>query len=176
MAESMSTPLTTWADKVVYDRKDQDERMNVRSVSENKFQVWGGGVKEGLVDISRRTCSCRVFQLDQLVCAHAIAACLHARVDYIGLCSQFYSKESLLQEYAVPINPVGDVCSWEVPHHIQQLKVNPPIEKPPPGRRKELRIPSVGEDVSRRTVMCSRCKERGHNRKRCKNPIATNPN
>ena len=57
----MSTPLTTWTDKIVADIKDQAERMNVRLVSEHKFQVWGSGVKKGLVDICCRTCSCRIF-------------------------------------------------------------------------------------------------------------------
>ena len=91
--------------------------------------------------------------------------CLHAQVDYINLYSYFYPKESLLKAYAVPINLVGNIGSLEVPPHIQRFKVNPPIEKPPPGRCLELRISSAGEDVSQRTVMCSRCKERGHNKK-----------
>ena len=67
VAESISTPLITWADRIISERKDQAERMNVRLVSEHKFQVWGSGVKKWLVDIRCRTCSCRIFQLDQLV-------------------------------------------------------------------------------------------------------------
>lgn len=57
----MSISLITWVDRTVYERKDQAEKMNVRLVSEYKFQVWGGGVKKGLVDICCRTCSCRIF-------------------------------------------------------------------------------------------------------------------
>ena len=56
---------------------------------------------------------------------------------------------------------------------IQAMKVNPPIEAPSSGRRPELRIPFVGEDVDRRTIRCGRCNEVGHNRKKCKNPIAS---
>lgn len=97
-------------------------------------------------------------------------------MDYIYLGSHFYSKESLLKAYVVPINPIDDIGSWKVPPHIQQLKVNPLIEKPPPNCRPELRIPSAGEDVSRRTVMCSQYKECGHNQNKCKNPIASNLN
>ena len=166
MKESMSTPLTTWTDRIVADIKDQAERMNVRQMSKHKFQVWDGSVNKGLVDIHCRTCSCRIFQLDQFVCAHAITVCLHAQVDYIDICSHFYSEESLLKAYVVPINPVDDIDSWKVPPYIQQLKVNSPIEKPPHDRRPKLRIPSAGDDVSRRIVMCSRCKECGHNRKK----------
>ncbi|KAH9715482.1 SWIM-type domain-containing protein [Citrus sinensis] len=173
VAESMTTRLTTWADEIVTERRTIAERMIVRPVSPHRFQVIGGGLKEGLVDLQKRTCSCRVFQLDQLVCAHAIAACLTHRVDFINLCSDFYTTESLAMAYAQLVEPVGDVADWKIPDEIQEMHVYPPVEAPPPGRRKELRIPSAGEDVDRRTVRCGRCHELGHNRKRCKNPIAS---
>ncbi|KAH9671275.1 SWIM-type domain-containing protein [Citrus sinensis] len=173
VAESMTTRLTTWADEIVTERRTIAERMIVLPVSPHRFQVIGGGLKEGLVDLQKRTCSCRVFQLDQLVCAHAIAACLTHRVDFINLCSDFYTTESLAMAYAQPVEPVGDVADWEVPDEIQEMQVYPLVEAPPPGHLKELRIPSAGEDVDRRTVRCGRCHELGHNRKRCKNPIAS---
>ncbi|KAH9696708.1 SWIM-type domain-containing protein [Citrus sinensis] len=173
VAESMTTRLTTWVDEIVTERRTIAERMIVRPVSPHRFQVIGGGLKEGLVGLQKRTCSCRVFQLDQLVCAHAIAACLTHRVDFINLCSDFYTTESLAMAYAQPVEPVGDVADSEVLDEIQEMQVYPPVEAPPPGRRKELRIPSAGEDVDRRTVRCGRCHELGHNRKRCKNPIAS---
>ena len=72
----MSTRLTTWADEIVTERRTITERMIVWPVSSHRFQVIGGGLKEGLVDLQKKTCSCRVFQLDQLVCAHTIATCL----------------------------------------------------------------------------------------------------
>ena len=36
-----------------------------------------GGIKESFVDIRNNACSCRVFQVDQFVCAHAIVVCLY---------------------------------------------------------------------------------------------------
>ena len=165
--ESMSTRLTTWADEIVSDRRTLAERMTVRPVSQYRFHVLGGGIKEGIIDIREKTCSCRVFQLDQLVCAHAIAGCITVRVDYINLCSE------LVTAYAQPVEPIGDMTDWEVLEEIRAMKVNPPIEAPPSSRRPELKIPSVGEDVDRRTVRCGRCNEAGHNRKMWKNPIAS---
>ncbi|XP_024043133.1 uncharacterized protein LOC112099860 [Citrus clementina] len=172
VAESMSTRLTTWADKIVTERKPIAERMIVRPVSPHRFQVVGGGIKEGLVDLQKKICSCKVFQLDQLVCTHAIAACLIVRVDFIYLCSDFSTTESLAMAYAQPVEPVGDVADWEVPDEIQEMQVYPSVEAPPPGHRKELIIPSAGEDINRRTVRCGRRNEPGHNSKRCKNLIA----
>ena len=114
-----------------------------------------------------------MFQFDQLVCAHAIAACLTHRVDFINLCSDFYTTEFVAMAYAQPVEPVGDVADWEVPNEIQKMQIYPPVEAPPPSRRKELRIPLVGDNVNRRTIRCWRCHELGHNRKRCKNPISS---
>ena len=65
------------------------------------------------------------------------------------------------------------MVDWEVPEEIRAINVNPPIEASSSGRRPELRIPSVSEDVDMRTVKCGRCNEAGHNRKRCKNPIVS---
>ena len=105
IVESMSTRLTTWADERVSDRRILVERMTVCLVSQYQFHVLGGGIKDGIVDIRNKTYSCRVFQLDQLICAHAIAACLTIRVDYISLCFKFYTKESLVMTYAQPVKP-----------------------------------------------------------------------
>ena len=94
-------------------------------------------------------------------------------MDYINLYSDYYTKESLAMAYAQPVEPVGDVADWEVSDEIQKMHVYLPVEAPPPSHRKELRIPSTGEDVNQRTVRCERCNESGHNRKRCKNFIAS---
>ena len=50
--------------------------------------------------------------------------------------------------YVEPVEPVGDMTDWDTPEEIQELRVNPPIEAPPPGRRPELRISFIGEDVN----------------------------
>ncbi|KAH9670724.1 SWIM-type domain-containing protein [Citrus sinensis] len=149
VAESTNTRLTTWANEIVTERRTIAERMIVRPVSPHRFQVVDGGIKEGLVDLQKKTCSCIVFQLDQLVCVHAIAACLTVRVDFINLCSDFYITESLAMAYAQPVEPIGNVADWEVQDEIQEMQVYPPVEAPPPGHRKDLRIPSAGDDVNR---------------------------
>ena len=64
MAESMSTRLTTCADEIVTERKTIAERMIVHPVSPYRFQVVSGGIKESLVDLQKKTFSCRVFQVD----------------------------------------------------------------------------------------------------------------
>ena len=95
------------------------ERMIVHPVAQYQFHILGTGIKEGIVDIREKTCSCKVFQLDQLVCAHAIAACITVHVDYISLCSKFYTKESLVMAYAQPVEPVG---AWQIGRFLRKFE------------------------------------------------------
>ena len=108
----MTTHLTTWTNEIVGERRILTERMTVHPVSQYRFHILGGGVKEGIVDSHERTSSCRVFQLDQLVYVHSIAVCLTVRVDYISPYSDYYSKDSLVMAYAEPVEPVGDMTDW----------------------------------------------------------------
>lgn len=90
-------------------------------------------------------------------------------MDYISICSDFNTKESLVRAYAQLVELIGDVADWEVPYKISEIHVYPPVETPPSGHRKKFRIPSANEDVNRRIVKCGWCNELGHNRKRYKN-------
>lgn len=77
--------------------------MTVRPVSDYQFQVLGGSIKRGLVDINNKTYSYRVVQLGQFTCAHAITIFLIIRVDYVSLYFDFYTDESLVTAYAQPV-------------------------------------------------------------------------
>lgn len=78
--------------------------------------------------------------------------------------------------YAQPVQLVNDVASWEILEDIREKKINLPVEAPSPRRRLELKISFAGEDVNRRLVKCGWSNEPGHNRKKCKNLIMSNPN
>ena len=109
MAESMNIHLTTTVDEIVSERRILAERMTVCLMSQYQFYVLGSGIKERIIDIHKMTCSYKVFKLDQLVCVHAIAACLTVCVDYISLYSNYYSRELLVMAYAEPVEPVSDM-------------------------------------------------------------------
>ncbi|WMV32538.1 hypothetical protein MTR67_025923 [Solanum verrucosum] len=137
--------------------------------------VAGFEVKEGLcqhkVDIARRTCSCRVWQLRGIPCAHVVAA-LNCKkfslYDYIDSC---YSKETYLRTYANVIEPLTNMEMWSV---STKLTIEPPEitnmpGRPPKARRKEAgetkksgKLPRTGLAMT-----CSKCHVRGHNKRGC---------
>ncbi|XP_047267633.1 uncharacterized protein LOC124898056 [Capsicum annuum] len=84
--------------------------------------VTGFEVKEGLcqhtVDIVKRTCSFRLWQLKGIPCAHGVAALLFKKYllyDYIDSC---YSNETYLRTYANVLKLLKNMEMWPVSSNI----------------------------------------------------------
>ena len=115
------------------------------------------------------SCTCRVFDLDHIPCAHAIAACRYRNMSCYTLCSQYYMKNLLICSYSKSIYPIGNNKDWVILEDIRCRVVLPPNSRRPTGRPRKERICSSGETKS--TRCCGRCGDYGHNRKTCKWPI-----
>ena len=127
------------------------------------------GGRNGEVNLNAKTCTCKVFQIDELPCSHALAAEAHVTVLKYGLASKFYTSDALLAAYAETVYPVGHEDYWKTTEETTKMIVLPPIMRTPGGRPRKRRIPSQGEEGVR--LKCGRCGASGHNRKTCKNPI-----
>ncbi|KAK3221893.1 hypothetical protein Dsin_008918 [Dipteronia sinensis] len=71
-AHEMSTYLTTFADEHIKDRTKTAHRCEIHPIHFNTFKVdnkW----KETTVDLDKRSCSCRQWDLDELLCSYAMA-------------------------------------------------------------------------------------------------------
>ncbi|KAL5560647.1 hypothetical protein UlMin_036858 [Ulmus minor] len=125
------------------------------------------------VDMALWTCTCGKFQLDQLPCEHVLVVVRKSAYEAYDLCSPFYSREYWYESYSGVINPLPHITSWCIPEDVSSFKIMPPDVRTSAGRRRKRRIPSVGEEQSQ--PKCSRCRESGHNRATCQNPIALHP-
>ncbi|XP_070009547.1 uncharacterized protein LOC142164765 [Nicotiana tabacum] len=67
------------------------------SASTDYIYIVIDGVKQYFVCLKSKKCSCGQFQLDELPCAHALAALRHGNETYENYCSLYYTKESLLR-------------------------------------------------------------------------------
>ncbi|XP_049391160.1 uncharacterized protein LOC125855479 [Solanum stenotomum] len=80
-------------------------------IANYKFSVTGHG-DVAAVDLQRRTCTCRIFDLDKIPCPHAMAA-LRAQygVDFgnqiYEYSSPYYSVEKYIMTYCEEIHPVS---------------------------------------------------------------------
>ncbi|KAF3636597.1 putative auxin-induced protein 10A5-like [Capsicum annuum] len=137
--------------------------------------VAGFEVKEGLcqhiVDIIKKTCSYRLWQLKGIPCAHGVTVLLfkkHPLYDYIDSC---YSKETYLRTYANVLELLTNMKIWPVSSNIT---VAPPEISTLPGRPSKSRKKEAGETKkfgklprTELAMTCRLCHVRGHNKRRC---------
>ncbi|GJV86890.1 hypothetical protein Tco_1530828 [Tanacetum coccineum] len=133
------------------------------------------------VNLETHKCTCRLWDLTGIPCIHGVAAYAYLMKDPAEGVSDFYSKTAWQNCYISFIKPVSGQSMW--------VKTGLPPPMPPkkrvmPGRpkRKRQKHPSEVNDsssqrVSRfgRTMTCSNCYQRGHNKKRCKNETVDPP-
>ncbi|XP_038680934.1 uncharacterized protein LOC119981866 [Tripterygium wilfordii] len=168
-ATSVNSILCKEVDKYLRKRIDRSRRMDVTPISHIEYYV-RDGCGNGEVNLHNRTRSCKKFDLQQLLCVHALTVCANREIAVHSLCSRYYTNETILVAYAEPIDIVG-IEHQHVENDIRVLL--PSKAKRPGGRPKQQRIPSQGETMIIRH--CGRCKKSGHNRQTCKEPIALHP-
>ncbi|XP_075489471.1 uncharacterized protein LOC142528314 [Primulina tabacum] len=139
------------------------QRLKAYQLNAFEYQVYGDG-KDEVVNLSERSCSCRVFQIDKIPYAHAIAVIYGAKLDLYDFCSPYYSSQMWAFAYADTIYPVPIANEWNIPDHFK-YNVLPPDVKMKRGRAQKERIPSIGEFGRKRTKKCGVCHESGHCRK-----------
>ncbi|XP_031393381.1 uncharacterized protein LOC116205067 [Punica granatum] len=135
-----------------------------------KFQVWKRPQCK-VVDLGAGTCSCRMWQLTGIPCAHAIACMAYNNLEPEKYVHSWYSTERWRATYVPYIEPITGENDW----HLTELPpIEPPAFKRPSGRPKQRKRQSEGEtsNSSKATrkygeTHCSRCGEAGHNVRRC---------
>ncbi|XP_021990818.1 uncharacterized protein LOC110887548 [Helianthus annuus] len=123
------------------------------------------------VDLDKRTCTCRKWELRGYPCKHvcAVAGFLHKNAeDYVDQC---YHKDTYMKIYDFTIPPLPSEKYWP--------KVDYPMDPPPikvaPGRPKKNRKRDPHEDPKKPgkltkhgvIMTCGICGARGHNKRKC---------
>ena len=168
----MKIEITTWANMELCLRFNKSSSYEVEPINSWEFNVKYVGVSNQ-VNLQTCLCTCKVFDLDHIPCAHAIAACRYGNMSCYTLCSQYYMKNSLISSYSKSIYPNGNNKDWVIPEDIYCRVVLPPKIRRPVGRLRKERIHSI-EDV-KCSRCCGRCGDYRHNRKICKRPIPLHP-
>ncbi|KAF3679584.1 putative C2 and GRAM domain-containing protein-like [Capsicum annuum] len=138
-------------------------------------EVAGFEVKEGLcqhkVHIVKRICSCRVWQLKGMPCAHGVATILFKKYPLYEDIDSFYSKETYLRTYANVLEPLANIEMCPVSSNITvaPLEIITRLGRPPKIRRKEAEETKKSGKFSRTglAMTCSMFHIRGHNKRGC---------
>ncbi|XP_070013232.1 uncharacterized protein [Nicotiana sylvestris] len=169
-AKGTFTFLGSKFNKELENNRTLSQKLRVRA-STDHIHIVLDGVKRYIVCLENKKCSYGQFQLEELPCAHALAALRHRNETYENYCSPYYTRESLLRTYEIPVNPLPDESKWNVPQHILDEVVNPPTrDKRQPGRPQKERYKTYDEIKSKKyKVSCGNCGGEGHNKISCKN-------
>lgn len=108
---------------------------NTAEGSRHQFQVTG---KENnhmqAVDLAKRTCTCRKWDITGIPCQHAIAAIYVKDQDPAGYVDSCYSQKKYLEAYDPIIHPIAGEDQWP----IVVAPLEPPAYRPQPGRPKKV--------------------------------------
>ena len=137
---------------------------------EDKFEVkhWNNRFT---VDLQKRECSCRYWQLAGLPCPHAISSIFfktNSLDEYIAPC---YHVTQFKNTYSHCLNPVEGMQSW--PESDMPTLRAPGYVKMPGRPKKERRREPQEQPKARKlskvgtVIRCRKCKGTGHNRSTC---------
>ncbi|XP_062109640.1 uncharacterized protein LOC133821212 [Humulus lupulus] len=172
-SEKTTTTLAPTYEKNLVDMAEKARFLIPYAIGRHEFHVLVGELN-GEVDLLNKTCTCGVFQIIGIPCAHALSGSLKRGVNFYSLCSDYYKIETWRSSYTESIYPTGNEEEWIVPHDIMTITVRTPAQKnlvgrpkKKQGRPKTKRHPS-NEDKLVVPRKCSTCGGQGHNRATCK--------
>ncbi|XP_060969765.1 uncharacterized protein LOC133036991 [Cannabis sativa] len=126
-----------------------------------------------IVNLENKTCSCQRFEYDEMPCSHAMAVLSKRNMSCYKYRSYYYTKEAFMTTYEDSILPLGEATSWNIPDLIRNIVVLPPKHKRAAGRPKKQRYKNGLE--AKAQVVCGQCRQRGHNKRSCKNDPVLKP-
>ena len=115
------------------------------------------------VDLSKKTCTCNRFQLQEMSCAHTAAVLTKLHQQPYDYCSIYHKKETLVATYKETVYPIPAREQWDIPEEIENIVVLPPYGKVQPGRPRKRRFPARNEKKVKHK--CRNCGEEGHNKR-----------
>ncbi|KAL3529235.1 hypothetical protein ACH5RR_008557 [Cinchona calisaya] len=133
--------------------------------------------KHFVVNVYGRSCTCKEWDLTGIPCEHAYATIMHNGKEAVDYVHPFYTIQFYKKTYKYVIIPILEKNLWL---ETGELLIEPPELRRRPSRPRKLRRKGPDERVDssmvtrRGTVLhCSNCKQAGHNRKTCKQPVNT---
>ncbi|RYR01438.1 hypothetical protein Ahy_B06g080305 [Arachis hypogaea] len=139
------------------------------------------GLDKFAVDLGTQECSCRMWQMSDIPCVHAISCIKFKGLELEPFVDGCYKKEAYSRCYESVIHPLNGPDLWERTAHPDVMP--PPYRRPSRRPVKKRRSAAGDEEQSSRTHLsrkgkkqrCSICGSVGHNKSRCPKPIENLP-
>ncbi|GJW97579.1 hypothetical protein Tco_0179387 [Tanacetum coccineum] len=175
-------PLTPSATKLLKIAMDRANNCTVAFNGGEEYEVKGQSGSQCVVNVVKKVCSCRKWELTGIPCSHAIAANYNMSLNgvQVGIPEEWVDKCYWLatwqKTYSYTIGCLNGRVMWkksQIPTTLTPPKHNTPVGRPRKNRRKskEEKAKMVKDGkLSRayKTVTCMKCGNLGHNSRSCK--------
>ncbi|GJT04141.1 mutator type transposase [Tanacetum coccineum] len=175
-------PLTPSATKLLKIAMDRANNCTVAFNGGEEYEVKGQSGSQCVVNVVKKVCSCRKWELTGIPCSHAIAANYNMSLNgvQVGIPEEWVDKCYWLatwqKTYSYTIGCLNGRVMWkksQIPTTLTPPKHNTPVGRPRKNRRKskEEKAEMVKDGkLSRayKTVTCMKCGNLGHNSRSCK--------
>ena len=74
---------------------------------------WRKEKKSYAVDLNRRTCACKAWNISGIPCCHAICAILDKKEDPEDYIHEWYHKDKYIETYKHTLNPINGPDEWK---------------------------------------------------------------
>ncbi|XP_031477199.1 uncharacterized protein LOC116248507 [Nymphaea colorata] len=168
-SDKWNTRLTAKAEEKMRREIDRAPLLSVSVSSALVFEVIDDHTN--IVDLEKSDCTCLNWKVMGLPCRHLIASLNCIGRDAYDYCERYFLSDYYKLTYTESINPVLDVDSISSVSNAETVVDSyPNVELPKihrqRGRPKKRRVEL--HDTEKRTFLCGKCKEPGHNKKTCK--------
>ncbi|XP_071713134.1 uncharacterized protein [Rutidosis leptorrhynchoides] len=180
-------PITPAATKTFEKIKEEESQCSILWNGGQQYQVSGLHGRQCVVDMGRRECACRKWELTGMPCKHAMA-CLNNMAfnnQQVGVPEEWVHQVHWLmrwkETYKFHIVPLNGKSMW--PKSNDPTKILPPLKIATAGRPKKNRRKSAEkisemnekENFSRKgkSKQCGKCGTYGHNKRGCTNEAST---
>ncbi|XP_060195329.1 uncharacterized protein LOC132624589 [Lycium barbarum] len=81
---------------------------NIVEASTEYVYTVNDGPRHFIIDLKKKTCSCRMFQMDEIPCSYVWAVLKSKNLTADAYCSGLFKPSTVVNTYDVPIDPLPD--------------------------------------------------------------------
>ncbi|XP_050213975.1 uncharacterized protein LOC126672358 [Mercurialis annua] len=89
-------------------------KLQVKPSSDDIITVLENG-KEYTVNMVKRTCTCKKFDIDEIPCKHDVAFLADKKIEPYAYCSRYYTNAAMLATYSETVYPLEKEEEWIIP-------------------------------------------------------------
>ncbi|WMV46368.1 hypothetical protein MTR67_039753 [Solanum verrucosum] len=130
-AETWISNISHMARLVLEENKDLARLCEVRFNGDIGYEILDGQYRH-IVDIRKKTCTCRTWQLRGIPCQHVVLAYQHKGIEPEHEVVHWYRKETFLKAYNHFLQPIPNMKMWP---HTSGVVIEPPEPKVMPGHQ-----------------------------------------